>query len=223
MLRQLSPLVRCLTAPNGNRMTGPGTNSYLLGREQLALIDPGPVIDSHIDTLLDVCGEQLRWILVTHTHPDHSPAARVIAERSGAELIGCVMDDDGHQDRSFRVAENLRHGQLLETPEFTLQAIHTPGHVANQFCYLLQEEGLLFSGDHIMEGSSVVIIPPQRRYGGLYPLYKILGKISPPGDSAGAWQPIAQSPRGSQENRRAPFGSRAESCSGTRVAWRIGH
>ncbi|MEZ5528505.1 MAG: MBL fold metallo-hydrolase [Porticoccaceae bacterium] len=160
MLRQLSPLVRCLTAPNGNRMTGPGTNSYLLGREQLVLIDPGPVIDSHIAMLLDACGEQLRWILVTHTHPDHSPAARVIAERTGAELIGCVMDDDGHQDRSFQVAENLRHGQLLETPEFTLEAIHTPGHVANQFCYLLLEEGLLFSGDHIMEGSSVVIIPP---------------------------------------------------------------
>ncbi|WP_461516445.1 MBL fold metallo-hydrolase [Porticoccus sp.] len=159
-MKQLSPLVRCLTAPNGNLMTGPGTNSYLLGCEKLALIDPGPVIDSHIEQLLSACGDRLCWILVTHTHPDHSPAARRIADRTGARLIGCVMPDDGHQDRTFQVEENLYHGQLLETPEFTLEAIHTPGHVANQFCYLLREEGVLFSGDHIMQGSSVVIIPP---------------------------------------------------------------
>lgn len=141
-------------------MTGPGTNSYVLGVDQLALIDPGPAIDAHIDQLLSACGDRLHWILVTHTHPDHSPAASIIAELTGAQLIGQVMADDGHQDRTFQVEENLCHGQLLETPEFTLEAIHTPGHVANQFCYLLREEGMLFSGDHIMQGSSVVIIPP---------------------------------------------------------------
>ncbi len=159
-LKQLSPLVGRLTAPNGNLMTGPGTNSYLVGRERLALIDPGPLIDDHIEQLLVACGERLHWILVTHTHPDHSPAASILAERTGARLLGCVMEDDGHQDRSFQVKENLSHGQLLATPEFTLEAIHTPGHVANQFCFLLREEGMLFSGDHIMQGSSVVIIPP---------------------------------------------------------------
>lgn len=159
-LYRLSPLVRRVTAPNSNLMTGPGTNSYLVGDRELALIDPGPAIPSHIDQLLTFCGDRLRWILVTHTHPDHSPAAKQISDVTGAKMIGCVMADDGHQDRTFEVEENLNHGQLLESPEFTLEAIHTPGHVANQFCFLLQEEGMLFSGDHIMQGSSVVIIPP---------------------------------------------------------------
>jgi len=159
-LYRLSPLVRRVTAPNSNLMTGPGTNSYLVGDRELALIDPGPAIPSHIDQLLTLCGDRLRWILVTHTHPDHSPAAKQISDFTGAKMIGCVMADDGHQDCTFDVEENLNHGQLLESPEFTLEAIHTPGHVANQFCFLLQEEGMLFSGDHIMQGSSVVIIPP---------------------------------------------------------------
>ena len=159
-MKQLSPLVRCLTAPNSNPMTGPGTNSYLVGREQLALIDPGPLIESHTEQLLASVGNSLLWILVTHTHPDHSPAASWLARETGAQLIGCVMPDDGHQDITFKPTKNLRHGQLLNTGECTLEAIHTPGHVANQFCYLLKEEGVLFSGDHIMQGSSVVIIPP---------------------------------------------------------------
>lgn len=159
-LHVLSPLVRRVTAPNSNLMTGPGTNSYLVGDCQLALIDPGPAIPSHVEWLLSLCADRLQWILVTHTHPDHSPAAKIISEATGAQMIGCVMADDGHQDRTFEVKENLYHGQLLQTPEFTLEAIHTPGHVANQFCYLLRDEGMLFSGDHIMQGSSVVIIPP---------------------------------------------------------------
>lgn len=159
-MKQISPLVRCITAPNSNPMTGPGTNSYLIGSDQLALIDPGPVIDSHQEKILDSAGEKLSWILVTHTHPDHSPGACLLAEQTGAVLVGCVMPDDGHQDRTFQPTTNLMHGDLLETEEFTLESIHTPGHVANQFCFLLQDENMLFSGDHIMQGSSVVIIPP---------------------------------------------------------------
>ena len=159
-MKQISPLVRCLTAPNSTPMTGPGTNSYLIGNEEIALIDPGPVIDSHMEKLLQYVGKKLSWILVTHTHPDHSPGACLLADQTGAKLIGGVMPDDGHQDRSFQPATNLVHGELLETGEFTLEAIHTPGHVANQFCFLLHGENILFSGDHIMQGSSVVIIPP---------------------------------------------------------------
>lgn len=159
-MKQISSLVRCVTAPNSSPMTGPGTNSYLIGNSKLALIDPGPIIDSHLEKILDYVGEKLSWILVTHTHPDHSPGACLLAEKTGAELIGCVMSDDGRQDRTFRPTTNLMHGDLLETNEFTLEAIHTPGHVANQFCFLLRDENMLFSGDHIMQGSSVVIIPP---------------------------------------------------------------
>jgi glyoxylase-like metal-dependent hydrolase (beta-lactamase superfamily II) len=159
-MKTLSPLVRCLTAPNSNPMTGPGTNSYLVGNDQLALIDPGPLIDSHIQRLLEYVGDSLSWILVTHTHPDHSPAAKILADKTGAELVGYAMPDDGHQDRTFQPVKNLQQGDLLRTDEFCLEAIHTPGHVANQFCFLLREEGMLFSGDHIMQGSSVVIIPP---------------------------------------------------------------
>ncbi len=156
----LSPLVRRIIAPNPGRMTGSGTNTYLVGSEKIAVIDPGPAIDHHIDTILAECGDRLAWVLVTHTHPDHSPAAKILAASTGATLLGCVMSDDGHQDTSFQVESNINHGECLQTDEFTLEAIHTPGHVANHFCYLLQQEALLFSGDHIMQGSSVVIIPP---------------------------------------------------------------
>ena len=87
--------------------------------------------------------------------------AAILAERTGAELIGCVMDQaDSFQDETFKVANNIRDGELFKTNEFTLEAIHTPGHVGNHFCYLLHEDGILFAGDHIMDGSTVVIIPP---------------------------------------------------------------
>ena len=157
---EISQLVRRITAPNPGRMTGAGTNTYLIGARQIAVIDPGPAIVSHIDEILEVCDGKLQWVLATHTHPDHSPAAKLLADKTGARLMGCVLSDDGHQDTSFQIEQNIQHGELLTTEEFSLEAIHTPGHVANHFCYLLKEEGLLFSGDHIMNGSSVVIIPP---------------------------------------------------------------
>ncbi len=159
-IRTISPLVSRITAPNPGRMTANGTNTYLVGSNKVAVIDPGPAIDSHVDAILAACGDRLCSVLVTHTHPDHSPAAKILADRTGAELVGCVLPDDGHQDLSFQPDNTVRHGDLVQTSEYTLEAIHTPGHVANHYCYLLREEGLLFSGDHIMQGSSVVIIPP---------------------------------------------------------------
>ncbi|MCV6605665.1 MAG: MBL fold metallo-hydrolase [Porticoccaceae bacterium] len=157
---QISPLIRRITAPNPGPMTATGTHCYLVGREQIAVIDPGPAIDSHIQAILAACGERLKWVLVTHTHPDHSPAAQALIAATGAEPVGQVMADDGHQDTSFQVARNIEDGEWLDCGEFALQAIHTPGHVGNHVCYLLREERTLFAGDHLFGGGSVVIVPP---------------------------------------------------------------
>jgi len=158
---QFTPLVRRITAPNGSKMTGPGTNTYLLGRDEITVLDPGPVYDSHLDAILAAGEGRIRRIVVTHTHKDHSPLAEQLAARTGAELIGALMEDpDGFQDLTFHPARSLGPGEALKTEEFTLRAVYTPGHVGNHYCFLLEEDGLLFSGDHIMEGSTVVIIPP---------------------------------------------------------------
>ncbi|WP_299976556.1 MBL fold metallo-hydrolase [uncultured Pseudoteredinibacter sp.] len=158
---KLSPLLRRVTAPNPSVMTGPGTNSYIVGNKELAVIDPGPSISSHVSALLGACeGAKLRWIIVTHTHPDHSPAAMLLAEATGAELIGATIEDDGHQDTSFKADRELSDGDLFSNDEFTLRAVHTPGHVGNHYCFFLEEEKTLFTGDHIMQGTTVVVIPP---------------------------------------------------------------
>ena len=159
-LIQVSPNVRRITATNASRMTGPGTNSYVIGREQLALIDPGPAEDAHINAIIELCGEKLKWILVTHTHRDHSPAATPIAAATGAELIGNIIDNDGFQDETFLNARPLKQDDKIETEEFTLRALLSPGHVSNHICYLVEQDRLLMTGDHVMAGSTVVIIPP---------------------------------------------------------------
>lgn len=156
----LSPRLRRVTARNPGRMTGPGTNTYIVGTEQLAVVDPGPLVEEHVEALLRICGERLRWVLVTHTHRDHSPAAHVLAERTGAELIGNVIPNDGYQDDTFGDARALAQDDTLVTPEFTLRALLTPGHVANHVCYLLEDDRILMTGDHMMAGSTVVIVPP---------------------------------------------------------------
>jgi len=156
----VSPLVRRLTAPNPGVMTGPGTNAYIVGNDTLALIDPGPAIEEHIEALLRLVGTRLRWILCTHTHLDHSPAASAIARATRAQRIGMPPPQDGRHDAGFAPDWAMRDGERLQTPEFTLHAVHTPGHASNHLCYLLEEERTLFTGDHVMQGSTVVIGPP---------------------------------------------------------------
>jgi len=141
-------------------MTGPGTNTYLLGDEDVAVLDPGPALPAHIDAILDTAGDRIRWIVCTHTHPDHSPAWQAVAEATGAQVIGASPPDDMFQDDTFKPTLEVQHDYVLSTGEFTLRAVHTPGHVGNHYCFLLEEEGMLFAGDHIMNGSTVVIIPP---------------------------------------------------------------
>lgn len=157
----VAPGVRRITAPNPGMMTGPGTNSYLIGDTELALIDPGPELDAHRDTLLAAVGDRLRWILCTHTHRDHSPLARAIKQATGAEVLGHGLTPaDGRQDEAFRPDRALRDGEIVDCAGARLRVVHTPGHASNHFCYLLEGSGLLFTGDHVMQGSTVVISPP---------------------------------------------------------------
>ena len=152
-------LVRVL-APNPSMMTGPGTNTYLFGQREVAVVDPGPAIPEHLDTIESASGGAIRWILVTHTHPDHSPAAFELARRTGAELLGQPAPPGPHQDTSFVPTRVLGDGDVLSTGEFQLHAVHTPGHASNHLCYRHAETNWVVTGDHVIEGSTVVIDPP---------------------------------------------------------------
>src|SRR5438067_12538565 len=151
----LSPVVRRVLAPYPSVFTGPGTNTYLIGTDAIAVIDPGPDDhEEHLDKVAEVGAGRIRWILVTHTHADHSPGAAGLKERTGATVLGFDERDD------FKPDGTIDEGFCVEATEFRLRAVHTPGHASNHLCYLLEQERLLFSGDHIMEGSTVVISPP---------------------------------------------------------------
>ncbi len=150
----LSPLVRRIVANNPGRMTGPGTNTYLVGIDEIVVIDPGPDDAAHLDAIAGCGGDRIRWIVCTHTHIDHFPGAAGLKARTGAEVLAFDARDGLEIDRS------LRDGDSIEATEFVLRAVHTPGHASNHLCFLLEQERMLFSGDHIMEGSTVVIRPP---------------------------------------------------------------
>ncbi|HEY6821648.1 MAG TPA: MBL fold metallo-hydrolase [Burkholderiales bacterium] len=160
--KRLDRLVTRIIAPNPGAMTGPGTNSYLVGERELALIDPGPAIDAHVEKVLEEAKGRIRWILCTHTHFDHSPAARLLKEKTGAQVLGRPAPEG--QDATFKPDFVLDNGQRLHIGDtgggITLRAIHTPGHASNHLCYLLEETKMLFTGDHVMQGSTVVINPP---------------------------------------------------------------
>jgi glyoxylase-like metal-dependent hydrolase (beta-lactamase superfamily II) len=165
VLEELAPGVRRLIAPNASMMTGPGTNTYLLGKEEIGVIDPGPDIDSHVDRIQDAADGKIAWIFVTHTHPDHSPAATKLARATGGELLGMLPPQGRHQDQTFRPGRIPQDGDLFEAAEFNLQVIHTPGHASNHLCYLQTEHNWLYTGDHIINGSTVVIDPPDGNMG----------------------------------------------------------
>lgn len=160
VLTSIDETVRRLTAPNPGVMTGPGTNTYIVGTADLVVIDPGPEISSHIDAIASAVGDRLRWILCTHTHVDHSPAAKALKERTGASIAGRECAQDGRQDATFCPDRWLEDGETIAVDGVTLRALRTPGHASNHVCYLFEKQRLLFTGDHIMQGSTVVISPP---------------------------------------------------------------
>jgi glyoxylase-like metal-dependent hydrolase (beta-lactamase superfamily II)/8-oxo-dGTP pyrophosphatase MutT (NUDIX family) len=161
---ELSPRVRRVTAPNAGLMTGPGTNTYVVGDPAAgawAVIDPGPADRAHVEAILAAAPGPIRWIFVTHTHADHSPAAALLHARTGALRLGMRARHADGQDTGFVPDRPLAHGDTLALGAgATLRVLHTPGHAANHLCYLLREERTLFTGDHVMQGSTVVINPP---------------------------------------------------------------
>ncbi len=159
-LDEIAPGVRRLVARNPGYMTGPGTNTYLVGTHGCAVIDPGPHDLVHIERILEAAGGRVSAILATHTHPDHSPAVAALAQSTGAEVLGRGAPVHGRQDATFAPTRVLNDGDVVRVGDVALRAIHTPGHASNHLCYLLEGAGMLFSGDHVMQGSTVVIGPP---------------------------------------------------------------
>ena len=157
---ELQSGIRRLVAPNPSMMTGPGTNTYLFGVEEIAVLDPGPIISRHLEAIQRIADAPIRWVLVTHTHPDHSPAASVLAKETGAELIGIPAPVGAHQDESFQPDRVLADGDELVSDAFTIRAVHTPGHASNHVCFHHEASDWVFTGDHVIDGSTVVINPP---------------------------------------------------------------
>ncbi len=169
-----------VTAANPGMMTGPGTNTYLIGDAQtgVAVIDPGPLLDEHIQNILNAATGPIKWILCTHTHIDHSPAAKSIKEKTGAQIYGRPAPAFPNQDQTFAPDYVVTHDQVLNIAGTTLRVIHTPGHASNQVCFLLEEQGMLFTGDHIMQGSTVVINPPDGNMAQYLESLKLITKYS---------------------------------------------
>jgi len=151
--------LRCIKAANAGVMTGAGTNTYLLAGGTI-VIDPGPIDPAHTEHLVRLAAGNLNWILVTHTHRDHSPGALLLAQETGATLVGMRAPVGENQDQLFEPDWAPMHDEMLELGDYVLQAIHTPGHASNHLCYLDVQRGILFSGDHINQGTTVVIAPP---------------------------------------------------------------
>jgi glyoxylase-like metal-dependent hydrolase (beta-lactamase superfamily II) len=152
----LSPLVRRIVAPNAGPLTGPGTNTYLVGIDEVAVIDPGPDDKRHVDAIVGASmRERVRWVLLTHTHADHAPGTARLVKATGAEVL--AFGRRSGRDGSVVPDRVIAEGDTIEGTEFGLEVLHTPGHAPNHVCFLLGEERVLFTGDTVLDGMYSVV------------------------------------------------------------------
>jgi glyoxylase-like metal-dependent hydrolase (beta-lactamase superfamily II) len=166
-LEQLTPGIARVLAHNPSAFTYTGTQSYLIGERQVAAIDPGPDLPEHVDALVEaIGGRDVVAIMCTHTHRDHSPAARLLAERTGAPIVGCAPLSletvgpraDASFDGDYSPDRVLSDGQTVEVDGTAVEAVATPGHTSNHLCFAYGDA--LFTGDHVMGWSTTVVVPP---------------------------------------------------------------
>lgn len=168
---QLTPNIRRVIAHNPGAFSFHGTGTYIIGRGEVAVIDPGPLLDDHIEAILDgLVDEKISHILITHTHTDHSPAAGILKQRSGAPTYGYGPHGSGKKLEGIQVEEGgdmdfvpdvfVKHGDVIQGAAWSMECVYTPGHTSNHMCFQFREEKALFTGDHVMGWSTSIISPP---------------------------------------------------------------
>lgn len=173
---QLSPLIRRVVAQNPGPFTYTGTGVYIIGTDDVAVIDPGPVQDDHIAALDKALeGQRVTHVFITHHHLDHSPLAHPLAKKHGAKVYGFGPQNiaptggevrlEAGDDVGFQPDVQITDEQVFSGSNWSIRALHTPGHTSNHVCYALEEENTLFCGDHVMAWSTSVISPPDGSMG----------------------------------------------------------
>jgi glyoxylase-like metal-dependent hydrolase (beta-lactamase superfamily II) len=168
---EVAPGLRRVVADNPSKFTAWGTGTYIVGRGNVAVIDPGPDLDDHVEAVLGaIDGETVTHLLITHTHADHSPAAAALQAATGAPThgfgphpAGADTGSEEHGDTAFVPDVVVADGDVIEGDGFSFECLHTPGHISNHVCYAESATGALFTGDHVMGWSTTVISPPDGR------------------------------------------------------------
>ncbi len=208
-VRDIAPGVRAVLADNPGPFTFKGTMSYIVGRGQVAIVDPGPDDDRHIAALLDaVRGETVSHIFVTHTHRDHSPAVPKVKAATGAKVLaegphrlarplqtGEAQRLDASADMAFRPDAALADGEVVGGDGWTLEAIATPGHTANHMAFAFPEANLIFAGDHVMAWSTTIVAPPDGAMSDYMASLHKLARRAEPLYLSGHGAPVRQAPR----------------------------